>query len=40
MKKIPTLFERVFAGHKIVGIIDKIKRSDFGLEWNKGGKIK
>ena len=30
MKKIPTLFERVFDGHKIVGITDKVHE---GMEW-------
>ncbi|MBR5202682.1 MAG: hypothetical protein IKW45_05405 [Clostridia bacterium] len=30
MRKIPTLFERVFEGHKIVGITDKIYP---GMEW-------
>ena len=31
MKKIKTLFERKFEGHKIVGITDKL--TDFGFEW-------
>lgn len=30
MKKIPTLFERVYENHKIVGIIDKVHP---GMEW-------
>lgn len=30
MKKIPTLFERVFENHKIVGITDKVYP---GMEW-------
>lgn len=30
MKKIPTLFERVYEGHKIVGITDKVHP---GMEW-------
>lgn len=30
MKKIPTLFERVFENHRIVGIIDKVTP---GMEW-------
>lgn len=54
MKKIPTLFEREYANHKVVGIKPvvtegyveglvfwkdgepkcKIKRSDFGFDWN------
>jgi hypothetical protein len=30
MKKIPTLFERVFENHKVVGITDKVTP---GMEW-------
>lgn len=30
MKKIPTLFERTYEGHKIVGITDKVRE---GMEW-------
>lgn len=30
MKKIPTLFERTFENHKVVGITDKVTE---GLEW-------
>lgn len=30
MKKIPTLFERVFEDHKKVGILDKVTP---GMEW-------
>lgn len=30
MKKIPTLFERIYEGHKIVGITDKVCE---GMEW-------
>lgn len=32
MKKIPTLFERVFEGHKIVGITDKINPALEGVD--------
>lgn len=30
MKKIPTLFERVYENHKVVGIINKVTP---GMEW-------
>ena len=30
MKKIPTLFERIFENHKKVGITDKVTE---GLDW-------
>ena len=35
MKKIPTLFEREFANHKVSGISDKVKP---GMEWVLEGK--
>lgn len=35
MKKIPTLFERVFEGHKIVGITDKINPALEGVDISK-----
>lgn len=35
MKKIPTLFERVFENRKIVGITDKVT---FGFEWVLAGE--
>lgn len=35
MKKIPTLFERVFEGHKIVGITDKINPVLEGVDISK-----
>lgn len=35
MKKIPTLFKRVYNGHKIVGITDKVYP---GMEWVLEGK--
>lgn len=35
MKKIPTLFERVFEGHKIVGITDKINPALEGVDLSK-----
>lgn len=35
MKKIPTLFEREFANHKVVGISDKVTP---GMEWVFEGK--
>ena len=35
MKKIPTLFERVFENHRIVGITDKVTE---GMEWVLEGK--
>lgn len=35
MKKIPTLFERIFENHKKVGIIDKVTE---GMEWVLEGK--
>lgn len=35
MKKIPTLFEREFANHKVVGISDKVTP---GMEWVLEGK--
>lgn len=35
MKKIPTLFERVFENHKVVGITDKVAP---GMEWVLQGK--
>lgn len=35
MKKIPTLFERVYENHKVVGITDKITP---GMEWVLEGK--
>lgn len=35
MKKIPTLFEREFQGHKIVGITEKVAS---GMEWVLEGK--
>ena len=35
MKKIPTLFERVFENHKIVGITDKVHE---GMEWVLNGE--
>ena len=35
MKKIPTLFERIFEGHKIVGITEKVYP---GMEWVLEGK--
>lgn len=35
MKKIPTLFEREFANHKVVGIADKVTP---GMEWVLNGK--
>ena len=30
MKKIPTLFERIYENHKVVGITDKVAPS---MEW-------
>lgn len=30
MKKIPTLFERIFVNHKVTGITDKVTP---GMEW-------
>lgn len=35
MKKIPTLFERVYENHKVVGITDKVTR---GMEWVLAGE--
>ena len=35
MKKIPTLFERIFDGHRIVGITDKVYP---GMEWVLNGE--
>lgn len=35
MKKIPTLFERVYEGHKIIGITDTVTP---GMEWVLEGK--
>lgn len=35
MKKIPTLFERVFENHKLVGITDKVLS---GMEWVLAGE--
>ena len=35
MKKIPTLFERVYDNHKIVGITDKVTP---GMEWVLAGE--
>lgn len=35
MKKIPTLFQRIFEGHKIIGITDEVTP---GLEWVLEGK--
>lgn len=35
MKKIPTLFEREFANHRVVGITDKVTH---GMEWVLEGK--
>ena len=35
MKKIPTLFERIFENHKVVGITDKVTP---GFEWVLEGK--
>lgn len=35
MKKIPTLFERVFENHRVVGITDKVHE---GMEWVLNGE--
>lgn len=35
MKKIPTLFEREFANHRVVGISDKVTP---GMEWVLAGE--
>ena len=35
MKKIPTLFERVYENHKVVGILPKVTE---GMEWVLAGE--